>query len=129
MNTFTKKERISSKLKIEKLFQSGKSFTHFPFRIIWLGIPFSGVKAEIVISVPKRLFKKAVDRNRIKRQIRESYRKNKTILSDESILTTVQIVFIYTSKTALESKEIEQKVISALELLSKKQCQQQKENV
>lgn len=120
MKTFTKAERLSSKILIDKLIQSGKSFNSFPFRIVWLEVQESTVPAKIVISVPKRLFKRAVDRNRLKRLIRESYRKNKTVLFDGIANKKIHLIFIYTSKTLIESKEMEEKIIATIHTLIKK---------
>ena len=78
--TFGKKEKLCSKLVINKLFKSGKSFKEFPIRIAYLPLEESDAAAKVLISVPKRRFKKAVSRNKIKRLIRETYRLNKTEL-------------------------------------------------
>lgn len=79
MYTFNKEERLCSKKLLEKLFASGSSFLLYPFRIVWLpeNLP-ADVSVQVVINVPKRRFKKAVDRNLIKRRIREIYRLNKS---------------------------------------------------
>jgi ribonuclease P protein component len=119
MQTFTKAERLSSKVAIDKLFEQGKSFHSPPFKICWLEIIEDRSPAQIVISVPKRLFKRAVDRNRIKRLIRETYRKNKNLLYDKLENKKVLLMFIYTSKTIIEYKEMEEKTIMALTRLNK----------
>ncbi|MCB0524599.1 MAG: ribonuclease P protein component [Saprospiraceae bacterium] len=76
--TFSKAERLKSRKTIAALFRSGNSFVAYPLRVVWsvseLGEPGF---ATVVISVPKRNFKTAVQRNRLKRQIREAYRLNK----------------------------------------------------
>lgn len=79
MHTFKKEERLCSKKLIEGLFHNGSSFLLYPFRIVWLkhSLP-ANVPVQVVINVPKRRFKKAVDRNLIKRRIREAYRLNKS---------------------------------------------------
>ncbi len=117
MKTFTKAERLSGKVLIDTLIQKGKSFNCFPFRVVWLEIPENKVKAQIVISVPKRLFKKATDRNRLKRLIREGYRKNKDVLIEKTENKTIQLLLIYTSKTMMKSKEVEDKIILMLQQL------------
>lgn len=78
MYTFRKEERLCSKKLLEKLFSNGSSFLIYPFRITWLicELP-SGGPVQVVISVSKRKFKKAVDRNLVKRRIREIYRTHK----------------------------------------------------
>lgn len=118
MQTFTKAERLSSKIEIDRLFETGKSFHFPPFKIIWKETTDSTVPAKIVISVPKRLFKKAIDRNRIKRITREAYRKNKNSFYAD-INKKVLLMFIFTSKTIIEYKEMEEKIISILQRLSK----------
>ena len=119
MQTFSKNERLCSKILIDRLIATGKSFNHSPFRITWLPIAESSAPIKVVISVPKRSFKRAVDRNRLKRQIREVYRNKKQsvyeVLGEKKIL----VMIVYTAKTKLEFKEIEQKLIEALDRLSK----------
>jgi|SRR6056297_2417676 len=82
---FKKKERLKSRKKIRTLFESGKHFNHYPFRVIWQFeeqyTPDS--LAQIAISVSKRKLKKAVARNHVKRKIREAYRKNKYLLYND----------------------------------------------
>ena len=99
MQTLTKAERLSSKIIIDKLFSTGKAFNHAPFKVVWLQTTEDSVPAQILISVPKRLFKRAVDRNRLKRLIREGYRKNKHLLYDQLNGKKILFMFIFTSKT------------------------------
>ena len=78
-NTFPKKEHLSSLLLIGKLFAGGsKSLAVFPLRAVYMPVENAGLPAvSVLISVSKKRFKRAVKRNRVKRQIREAYRKNK----------------------------------------------------
>lgn len=119
MQTFSKNERLCSKILIDRLIETGKSFNHSPYRITWLPIAESSAPIKVVISIPKRSFKKAVDRNRLKRQTREIYRKEKQkvydVLADKKIL----MMIVYTAKTKIEFKELEIKLKEALERLSK----------
>jgi ribonuclease P protein component len=119
MQTFSKTERLCSQVLIERLVEKGKSFNSFPFRITWMEIAESSSPIKIVISVPKRIVKKAVERNKIKRQIREVYRKEKQkcydLLGDKKIL----LMLVYTSKTKMEFKVLEEKIIEALQRLNK----------
>ncbi|MBK0379562.1 ribonuclease P protein component [Mucilaginibacter segetis] len=78
MYTFKKEERLCNKRLIESLFHKGSSFLCYPFRVSWL--PAEGPQefpVQIVFSVSKRRYKRAVDRNIIKRRIREAYRLHK----------------------------------------------------
>lgn len=76
--TYKKIEKLKSKKLIAQLFAEGKSVSAYPLRLVYLKTEFSdGAKIKTSVSVPKRQFKKAVDRIRIKRLMREAYRLNK----------------------------------------------------
>ena len=75
--SFKKRERLSSKKTISSLFQSGRAVISYPVRILYSQADMGKYPASVAIAVPKRLFKKAVDRNILKRRIREAYRLNK----------------------------------------------------
>ncbi|MBU2949672.1 ribonuclease P protein component [Tamlana agarivorans] len=76
--TFNKKEKLKSKKLIEQLFAEGKSVSAYPLRLVFLPTTFeTNIPAQTGVSVSKRHFKLAVDRNRIKRLMREVYRLNK----------------------------------------------------
>lgn len=79
-NAFPKSQRLCSKYLIDKLFEPGcsKSFSAYPLRMIVRMVEEEDT--QLLISVPKRYFKHAVDRNRVKRQVREAYRNNKQLL-------------------------------------------------
>ena len=79
--TFSKIERLKSKKEIDILFSDGKSISKYPIRLVYKKTDFNEkIKIRAGVSVSKRNFKKAVDRNFIKRLMRESYRKNKYIV-------------------------------------------------
>ena len=84
MHKFSKSERLCSRKSINNLISSGSRLYCYPFRIIWLEseteYPFP---VKLAISVPRKKFKRAVTRNRIKRLIRESYRLNKSLLYEK----------------------------------------------
>jgi len=78
MYTFRKEERLCSRKHLDLLFKNGSSFLLYPFRVSYLFIDQpADVPAQVVINVPKKRYKRAVDRNLLKRRIREAYRLNK----------------------------------------------------
>lgn len=81
---FGKEYKLCSKKIIEQLFENGSRLNSFPFSVTYGFVPLTtpSVPFQVVISVPKRIFKRAHDRNRIKRLVRECLRKNKCILED-----------------------------------------------
>ena len=95
-NTLGKKERLKSRKLIGRLFEEGTSIKNFPFRLVYIitdPISITSVKASF--SVPKRNFKKAVDRNRIKRLIREAYRlEKKNVFKGSNFHCVFMITFI-----------------------------------
>jgi ribonuclease P protein component len=118
MQTFTKSERLCSKVIIDEVFETGKPIVGPSFKLIWKKAgSFQKVPAQILITVPKRNFKKAVDRNKIKRRIREIYRKHKNILYLKIGAETYYLMLIYTGKNIIEYKEAEVKIIKLLERL------------
>lgn len=122
--TLQKKERLNSKIIIEKLFSGGsKSLPAFPLRIVYMLIEEDDYPTlSILISVPKKRFKRAVKRNRVKRQIREAYRKNKFILKDvlNKENKKAAIAFIWLGNELYESSDIENKVVKLLQLTAEK---------
>jgi len=116
--TFTKEERLCSKKIIKTLFEEGSSLAVHPFRLIWLKTALkTEYPVQITISVPKKNIAKAVDRNKIKRQMRESYRKNKNILYKYLYNKDNQhaMALIYTAKDEIDFEKIETKIILTLQ--------------
>ena len=98
MQSFTKAERIFLQREIDLLFNEGLAFTVYPLRVIYVEKqPLSGVPVAVLVSVPKKRFKRAVKRNRLKRLIRETYRLNKNALWKSLHLSGkgLLIAFIY----------------------------------
>ena len=119
-NTFRKRERITNKKTINRLFTSGKSISSFPYRIIWdLVKENENSPAQITIAVPKKKFSKAVDRNSLKRKMREAYRKNKEIIYNPLIEKKIFLacILIYTGNELISYEEIENKMIVSLRKL------------
>ena len=81
--TFKKDEKLKSRKTIEQLFKDGKSFSNFPFRVLWKFNETSGASLQTGFAVSSKHFKKAVDRNRIKRLMREAYRLQKNDLQNQ----------------------------------------------
>ena len=80
-HTLGKEERLKSRKLIGKLYEEGKTLKKFPLKMVYIQTEHtSNYPAQVGVSVPKRNFKKAVDRNRIKRLLRESYRLQKDIV-------------------------------------------------
>lgn len=106
---------------IQQLFKEGKSFSHFPFRVIYAENenPISHLQA--AFSVSARHFKKSVDRNRIKRLMRESYRLQKNSLQTDlkESHKGLSIFFIYTGKELPEYSLVFEKIGSAIQRLEK----------
>ncbi len=107
--TFNSKERLKSKKEIELLFSEGKTISSYPIRLVYRKTSFDGeIPIKVAVSVSKRHFKKAVDRNRIKRLLRESYRKNKYLVPNTTHQFT--FMFLYSGNEMPEYRFIESKV-------------------
>lgn len=123
--TFRKWERIVSKKQIESLFEGGESqsLAAFPLRVVYQLTERrqSNTPAQILISVPKKRFKHAVDRNKVKRQVREAFRLHKqplwdTIPDDKQLA----IAFIWLSDKHCSTLEVEKRVVSLLRRIAEK---------
>jgi ribonuclease P protein component len=109
--TFKKQEKLKKSKLIEQLFAQGKSLTIFPIKLIYLEIEHnSPYKIQTGVTVSKRNFKKAVDRNRIKRLLREVYRKNKFVIYESENTKKHIFMFIYLGKTEFEYPILEGKM-------------------
>ena len=120
--TFTNRERLKSRKLIQQLFAEGRSLTAFPVKLIYLPADHdSSFKIQAGVSVSKRNFKKAVQRNRIKRLIREAYRKNKELLYVSEHTKKHIFMFIYQGNRELEYQVIEEKMKELLQAFLRKQ--------
>jgi ribonuclease P protein component len=113
---FDRAERLKSRKLIEKIFAEGQSFAVFPLRLVFIKteLPEGGDRVQAAFSVSKRNFRSAVNRNRIKRQMREAYRLKKGIMPH----TTDQFAWmlLYVAREPLPYSQIE----TAMALLIKK---------
>ncbi len=118
--SFKKAELLCSKKQIEKLFSEGNSFLFYPLKVVYTNIDFAGpFHAKAAFSVSKKRFKKAVQRNLIKRRMREAYRLNKHVLAFEENSTKKIVFFIYVGKEILDFRTIEKTMKRALIALAK----------
>jgi ribonuclease P protein component len=121
-NSFSKTERLCSAKVINELFKNGIKLNNYPLIFIWkLSNKSYPLQVKLLISVPKKYFAKATDRNLIKRRIREAYRKNKSDLCSHLTKETsksIDIAIIYAGKKISDYYEIEVKVSSAFRNLA-----------
>lgn len=122
-NTLSKSERLNKKLVIDRLFAGGsKSLLAFPLRVVYMPVESEGERASILISVPKKRFRRAVKRNRVKRQVREAYRKNKFtllhVLEEKSVC--LALAFIWLDDKLYASEVVEEKMKNLLARIAEK---------
>lgn len=124
-STFPKSERMVSRLLIESLFEgrTSRSVVTFPLRIVYTTRERKQQDApiQLLVSVSKKHFKHAVDRNRVKRQIREAYRRNRQVITavlpeDRQLL----MACVWLSDEHSPSAEIESKMVSLMRRVSEK---------
>lgn len=105
--SFGKKEKLKSKIIIDRLFAEGYSVKKYPLRLVYLPLedPSDQVN-KVAVSVPKRSFKRAVDRIRLKRLMREVYRKNKYLVTN-NLAQNYALMFIYTGREIWNYQELQ----------------------
>jgi len=121
--SFTKAERLCGVKAINDLFASGKTLNTPLFRVIYCIMPASDEKATVrlLISIPKKIFKKAVTRNLLRRRIREAYRKHKSVLinSLEKSVRRTEIAILWREPRQADYNEIETSVTEFLSRISR----------
>ncbi len=123
--TLRKRERMVSEKLIETLFGGGSSLSMaaYPLRVVYMKTnrQYGDVPVQLLISVPKKRFKHAVDRNLVKRQVREAFRQHKQVVYDalpeeEMVL----MAFVWLSQEHYSSQEVEKRVVSLLKRMAEK---------
>ncbi|MBK7478158.1 MAG: ribonuclease P protein component [Haliscomenobacter sp.] len=123
--TFRSNERLKSRKIIGNLFKSGNSFGMYPLRAVWIEVeqlpdncPF-----QMTVSVPKKRFPKAVDRNRIRRQVREAFRLNKHRLQQVKTPPPkpIALMILYTATEQLPYSAMEEAMIRLVKKLGKRE--------
>ncbi len=125
-HTLPKKERLYGKRTLDRLFGEGsRSMSAFPIRAVYhIGtVQEDSEQVRMMVSAPKRNLKHAVDRNRVKRQIREAYRLNKACIVNEANAAkpqSVMIAFIWLDKKLWPSHDVEKRVKNLMQRISEK---------
>ena len=123
--TFPTKEKLKSKKLFEALFNEGKNLREFPLKLIYLKTDTQdNVPIKVGVVAPKKKFKKAVDRNRVKRLLRESYRLNKPLIFN-NIEGTYAFLFLYLGNTMPSFDEVDKAMKQLLDTFLKKECHEE----
>lgn len=120
---FSKDEKIVGNSKVDGLFENGQSFVAYPLRVVYLlSSEYKTPPVSVLISIPKKRIKSAVNRNRIKRLIREAYRLNKLAVSDLCVERGLRldVGFIYVKDDIVQFADIVKAMKKALAELRKR---------
>jgi len=121
MNTFSKEERLCSRTLIKGLFSGGSSFFVYPFAVHYQLVPASeaAYPAQVTFVVSKKRFKRAVDRNLLKRRMREIYRLNKVNFYEQLRTEKKELVFLvsYSAQDIQSFDFLQRKLIKLLDKL------------
>ena len=118
---FSRKEKLKSRKQIDELFLQGKSFSVYPLRVTYRFAPSETPNVQVGVTAGKKYFKRAVDRNRMKRLMREGYRLQKTDLTEllKQKQQSAALFFMYTGKTLSNFPVIKETMSKCLERLQK----------
>ena len=124
----TKQERVCSKLLIDRLFNGGKShsMSAYPLRVVYMYMQAEDIandepNTQLLVSVPKKCFKRAVKRNRVERQVREAYRRNRSIVSEKlSDGCRLVMAFIWLDPKLYDTAVVEVKMKNLIQRISEK---------
>jgi len=115
IHTYPKSEKLKSKTTIDLMFREGKSVSKYPLRLVYAKSTFGeNPEFKMGVSVSKKYFKKAVDRNYFKRVLRETYRLNKQLLR-ENLQEPYSFMLMYQTKDRLSYEEINLKTMQLFE--------------
>ncbi|MFM7079882.1 MAG: ribonuclease P protein component [Bacteroidota bacterium] len=119
LNRFPKSSRLHLKSDFEGLFRSKKTVRAFPFVTHVASVPFSEVPVRIAVSVPKKRLKKAVDRNKVKRLVREVFRLNahRFWKAESNHSETLHLLFVYQGEKPPDFSMVSDKIILTLQRL------------
>lgn len=117
IHSFPKSEHLCGEIRVAKLYTEGNAFIAYPIRVVCnITDEKTNARVKVLISVPKKRFKHAVDRNRIKRMLREAYRLNKQefVMAATEKDLYLNIAFNYVADTELEYAVLNEKMQQAL---------------
>lgn len=119
--TFAKNEKLTGETTVNELFLKGESFIAYPVRIVWSYEKAEVASLKVLMSVPKKKLKHAVDRNRVKRLLREAYRHHKQALTSIVLEQELQVkvAFVWIPNELIEYAKVERKVVDALTKMHK----------
>ncbi len=113
---FKKNEKLTSENEIERLFKSGKSSFIYPIKLLFVSNTCQPIECKVLVTASKRYLKNAVDRNIVKRRLREAYRLNsiniKKLLVEKNL--SASVAFVYTSSKIIAYEKIEAIMIKHL---------------
>jgi len=115
--TLKRKNRLKSKTTIDQLFVNGKTIIAYPLRLVYINNTNAEKEIKVGFSVPKKKFKNAVDRNKIKRLMRESYRKQQyNIIKPQNL----SMMWLYLSNEIPSLKHLEKNMKIIIDQLNQK---------